>query len=580
MISVSLYLIAAQGLFAVAMWLILLAVGARIRNWCRLPVTGALRWSVDLTMGAGAASTILLAASLAGIVGRLPLLAIVVGLGCVGRWRVRRPVVPLVAAATGGLLFLPVALGPPFFYDAMVYHLGLPWQALIEGGWHGHPENLFSTFPPLAQLLSLPALALGLDRVPAIMHWLAWVTAATAVFGLARRFAAPTRLAGLTTATVLVLPITPMVPGFPAAEAWLLVGLIPAIALAVGPCRGGSAALAGLLTGVATAARLQGLPWSLLVVLLVGVQCRGRLRTLGITVGCWLVGASPWWAKNLVLLGDPTAPLFWHREGMETLWRDSHSMLKRGASPVEALAAIPRLLAPEVLWLLPLLVVGLLAVITRRRTLILAATVGLGLAAWPATGGLPRFLAPTVCLLLALAATAGGKTRISRLAAGIAIGWCLVVGVARGVGWLERIHVSRLITMDRAAAAGLISPNDPMGVFAKAGILAADARVLFVAEPRSLGFPRPYITPSQHDVQPLRSLVENAATVGEISAELRARDMTHVLVNWNELSRLGDAYPVAPWQTPAGQRRWNEFLRDLGPPVVHDSGVQIYQLPP
>ena len=177
MIPVSFHLIAANALGAAITWLILLAVGARIRSWCRLPVAGALRWSVDLAMGAWAASLILLAASLAGVVGRLPMFGIVIGLACVGRWRVRRPVLPLVTAATGGLLFLPVALGPPFFYDAMVYHLGLPWQALIEGGWQGHPENLFSAFPPLAQLLSLPALSLGLVRVPALMHWLAWVTA-------------------------------------------------------------------------------------------------------------------------------------------------------------------------------------------------------------------------------------------------------------------------------------------------------------------------------------------------------------------------------------------------------------------
>ena len=357
-------------------------------------------------------------------------------------------------------------------------------------------------------------------------------------------------------------------------------GLIPAVALAAGPCRGASAALAGVLAGVATAARLQGIPWSLLVFLLVGIQCRGRLRTLGVTVGWWRVGTSPWWSKNLVLLGDPAAPLFWHREGMETLWRDSQSMLRRGASPVDALAAIPRLLAPEVLWLLPLLVVGLIAVMTRRRTLVLSATVVFGLAAWPATGGLPRFLAPTVCLLLALVATAGRNADIRRVAAAAAIGWCLVVGVARGFGWLERIHISRLVTMDHATAAALVSPNDPTGAFAKAAILAVDARVLFVSEPRSFGFPRPYISPSQHDVQPLRPVVEDAQSAEDISVELRARDVTHMLVNWRELSRLGEAYPVAPWQTSAGQRRWNEFLRSLGPPVVHDSGVQIYQLPP
>ena len=579
MIKVPIPLIAANVLAAAIMWLVLLAIGARVRSWCRFPVGGTLRWSTDLALGAWLTSMVILAAGLVGLVGRLPLVAIVAALACVGRWRVRRPILPLAAAAVGGLIYLPVALGPPFFYDALVYHLGLPWQALIEGGWKPHPENLFSTFPPLSQMLSMPAMALGLLRVPALLHWLAWVTAATAVYGLARRFGASGPIAGLATAAALVLPVTPLVPGFPAAEGWLLVALLAAVTLAIGPCRPGSAALAGLLAGVATAARLQGIPWSLLVVLLVGIQCRGRLRILGVTAGCWLIGASPWWFKNLVLLGDPTAPVFWRREGMETLWRDSHSLLKRGASVFESLVSVPGRLAPELVWLLPLLLVGLSAVLFSHRRVVLVGLVLFGLAVWPATGGLPRFLAPTACLLLALAATAGGGDRVRRLAAAAAISWCIVVGATRGAQWLDRIGVHHLVTLDLEAAVALVSPNTPMGAFTESEDLAADARVLFVAEPRSLAFPRRFITPSQHDVQPLRSLIETSENPDRISTELRRRGFTHLLINWNELGRLGDAYPVAPWRTPMGQRRWSEFLRSLGPPVVHNSGVQIYQLP-
>ncbi len=33
-------------------------------------------------------------------------------------------------------------------------------------------------------------------------------------------------------------------------------------------------------------------------------------------------GSAPWWVKNLVLLGAPFAPVGWHREGLDTLWRD------------------------------------------------------------------------------------------------------------------------------------------------------------------------------------------------------------------------------------------------------------------
>ena len=92
---------------------------------------------------------------------------------------------------------LVVALAPPFLYDAWVYHLGLPWQALQDGAIRPHPGNLFSAFPPLAQLIYALPLSWGAARAPALIHLSGFLTAALAARGLAARLGASRVAAGV-----------------------------------------------------------------------------------------------------------------------------------------------------------------------------------------------------------------------------------------------------------------------------------------------------------------------------------------------------------------------------------------------
>ena len=216
----------------------LLAVGARLRQLLRVPVGPTLRWSVDLQLGAWTVASCLLATTLAGLVAAPVLIALMAALAVAGRWKGnRRSRSPVLISAAGGLLSLAVALAPPFFFDAMVYHLGLPWQVLEEGALRPHPENIFAAFPPLAQLLSLPTLSIGMYRVPGILHWASWLAAAAGLWSMARRSGASRPQANIAAAGCMLLPVTPLVPGFPAAEGWLIAGLIPAVALVVGTRR-------------------------------------------------------------------------------------------------------------------------------------------------------------------------------------------------------------------------------------------------------------------------------------------------------------------------------------------------------
>ncbi|MCG6963425.1 MAG: hypothetical protein LJE95_09175 [Acidobacteria bacterium] len=555
-------LIATVGLAAV-----LLAYGDRVRRWLRLPASPGIRPATSLAIGSWALALPLLALGLAGALRSLWILAVVAVAAGLGRWRSMRRLLPRPAVIlAGGVLALPAAAAFPFFYDAWVYHLGLPWQALIEHGFHPHVENLFSTFPPLAQLTALPALAASLPRVPALLHLVACLFVATTIAALARRLGAGRRLAEVAGVAFLLAPPLGLVVGFPAAEGWFLVALVPAVAIAVGAPRLRWAPFAaGLLAGIATASRLQGAPWGLLILALILVRYR-RVWPTAATLGGLAAGAAPWWVKNAILLGSPFAPIGWHRPGIETLWRDAGSWLASGRSPIQCVLSLPSLLAPFAGFVAPLLLAAVLSLLAprgdRRRLALLIAG---GLAAWSATGTLERFLAPSVALLLALAVA--GRSRATRLAG------CAVVVTTAALGIVPSVRV--LAATDLVAAPFInggrgttrLRVNDPLPAYRAARLLPSDARLLLVGETRPLLCPRRMVVTSQHDVSPLRTPLEEGGAPAALRWLHRHR-ITYVLINRGEMERLAPGYPVAPWRTERGRDAWWQLVGLLGRPAI------------
>ena len=612
--------IVAAILLAPAYLVLFLTLGRRLRLLLRVPLAPSLRTPGDLLTGAWLWSLGLLALGLAGLFRNSVLLALllVAAMACFLPWRRDKrsslpPLADLLSVGLPAAVLLPIALGPPFFYDALVYHLGLPWQALKDGAIAAHPEDLFSTFPPLAQLIYAQPVSIGSDQVPALLHFGSFLAAGLAVMALARRLGAidwRSRLAG---ASVPLLPAVVLVPALPAAEGWLLAAVVTALALAVGPearhrrpARLATPFFAMLLAGIAVSARLQGLAWSAIiaVVLLPRVLRSGQRRgwgvvwQLGIGLLGWGSGNALWRLKNLLLLHDPLAPLMWHREGIETLFRDSGAQMLTATAGVGGfLAALESALRPHLGYLLPLALASLLAVLgrgaaigdaaaasadatarTRCRLILVAAL--LGLAAWSATGTLPRVLAPTLALLLALTAAVAGDA--FRTSAAVASG-CIVflLGFAFTVRDPVLRQASRLL-FEPEALTLQGSPfiiNNPFAAFGAGEMLSASSRTLFVAEARAYRFPRRVVIPSQHDPSPLRAIVESTSDPQAIADRLRAGGITHLLINRAEMRRLAASYPVLPWKTPEGQARFQALIEKCGPPIGKAGETAIFALP-
>jgi hypothetical protein len=298
--------------------------------------------------------------------------------------------------------------------------------------------------------------------------------------------------------------------------------------------------------------------------------------------GC-LAGSAPWWLKNLVLLGDPLAPIAWRRPGIETLWRDSRGLAHLASGAGDLGLALWAAARPHLLYVGPLLLTAVFAVASlrgrRAPVALLAAT--LGTVAWLLTGSLARFWTPSLALLLALAAAAAAVPA-GRWLGGLAISITAILGLAHAARDVSSLGGLRLLLAGDQAARSLII-NDPLPAFEAAAALPdealpRDALVLFVAEARSYGFPRPCIVPSQHDVSPLRELIEAQPDAGAVRDRLRERGITHLLVNRAEMARLARDYPVLPWSTPQGQVLFQELLGLCGTPLVKAGETAIFPL--
>jgi hypothetical protein len=567
---------------AVALLAIVAAAGRRVRRVCRWPLPPALRLPVDVSLGAFALSAAVMVVGLAGWFHAAALGAITLLLGGAGVWRGQRwRWLPLLPPALAASPLLVVALAAPFFYDALIYHLGLPWQALLEGRWTAAPQALYGASPALAQLVAAVPLACGAMRAPALLHWATFVLAGGAVYAAARGLGAARPLAGLAAGAFPVLAAYRLVPGFPAAEGWGALAIVAAFAVALLPAMSpGGAVLAGLLAGIATGARVQVLPLVLLLGVVLAVRERWRWRPLGAAALGWALGSIPWWLKNLVLLGEPFAPLGWRREGMEAVWRDAVSTMFTAHRLGDLLHPYTAVLWPHLLYLGPLLVAGAVAVASapaRRRARLLAVAFLGGLAAWGLTGAIPRYLAPVLALVLVLAALPvrrAGRV-LSAAALFVALAWGIAVNL-RDVRWLGG---AALVTASRGAVWAHLVVNDPLPAFEGADALPRDARVLFVGESRGFLFPRRFLAPSYYDLSPLRGPLETLPTSEAVIAWLRAAGFTHLLVNWGELRRLAPDYPAEPWRTETGRRRFGGLIATLRPAVVSAGGVEIFALP-
>ncbi len=222
-------------------------------------------------------------------------------------------------AVTLVVAMLVLALLPPTDYDSLNYHLRVPQQWLMHGRIFVPADNYHTAFVGAAHMLYLPLLSAGLVVAPQVMNTIVTLLLGLTTVALAREVAGPrpATVALLMLFGSPILVLTGTLPMVDVTLAFMLASGTLALIMAVstGSDRQGmyvASAIVGAAFGVKYLAVLYAV-----ALVPVGLVVAWRatsgvaMRTVGMmicTVAIFLLAASPWIAKNVVLFGNAVYP--------------------------------------------------------------------------------------------------------------------------------------------------------------------------------------------------------------------------------------------------------------------------------
>lgn len=541
------------------------------------------------------------------------------------------PVIPAprgYALCLAALLAAPLCLLPPFFYDTLHYHFGLPSLFLRSGSTLPIPYLVESHFPLGVEMLFLVGMSDGGYFGANLVNFALYFLCGLGILCLSDRlgarraglFALPLFLFSSTAVHILFLQkndIGVTLFFFAFVYAFLLY-------LDRGEDRSGLPGvsrrflvLSGAFAGAALSTKYTMITF---VPAVAAVGFLAKFRSPGTNgnplqasamggdvllflAGCTVIYAV-WPLRNIAAIGNPVYPalsnLFrspgWSPAQMALLSGDAHPMSamlhswRDVASLLSSLSFFPRPAVTGVGSALGAGVVGGAVFFFRRKVSqgwsFLRNAVAVFLMIWFLTSWFSRFLLPLLPLMTLFTGSLidGLRRKVGKTGTWFAMG---IVAVALSAQFSSLRESPDAI---RAWKASLSLPGRPD----RAAMLAARfnpsfnaarfvstrlpeyARLLMVGETCPFYYERAMVAPSAFDVHPLQGIAPSGRDPREILRELRALGFTHVLVNWSEWRRLGDTYYRTLW--PKEDRIAVErFFKGL-PAVYVDGVVSIYNL--
>lgn len=481
----------------------------------------------------------------------------------------RRLGLPIAGLAIGA----PLWLAPPFFFDTLVYHLGLPWTWLVNDSFAPIPHHVFSHFPFAASAVYLLPVAWGVPEAAAALHWMSFIVALVGLHRLAARLGAgqwswfaPAALCGCWHVV--------WIAGVAAADMVALAAFVAALdAVTDEPAvRWLDLSLA---CGLAAATKYPAVVTTAALLAVAGALLWRHWRQwLGAAAGAVAL-ASFVPVRNLITTGNPVFPLMWSVFG-GTGWtaRDDArygALVHEGVGGIGSLATgLWRLFDPPtgLGWAALVTVPLAAAAVVRGRdrgaaqrlaAITCAATVG-----WLVTSQTVRYAFPLAAALAVLAAAGlAVLSRPARLIASLGLVIAISVGLLQLGGMVfGTLQMDRLWFGDRDAWRAAVTLDDPLPAYRAAADLPTGSRLLVVGEGRSWACPIPHHVSSPYDLQLVQAMAEAAPTADRLAADVAAAGWTHLMVNRGELERLGGPdFQVLRWRSAADAQRWRQFLR-------------------
>ena len=505
------------------------------------------------------------------------------------------------------LIVARFAIWPTVFYDDLVYHLGVPRQALLTGTWPAMQGMHYSFMPAGWDAAYVLPLALGGGSGPQLMNLVtlalfAWAACRLCLLG-------GSAAAAIAATTLLVVaPMTGALGAFAGNDLFVALALCVALERLLAS-RGERPIVVGLLAGAAWAAKYSALPACAAIALAAAISRKAgwgrRFATASLVGGVTVLTAAAWTARSWIMTGNPIYPAFYGTLGGRFWSAESAASVAGQVShggvgdrgPAAFVQALPDLLFHSDTLGNPsginsiFLVLALVGFLRWRRVrhapvlLVVAVITYIG---WCMTSLNLRY---ALFLLVVLAPFATATIQIALNRCGrlssvpirrMVLPAALVLAVAGPSVELVRRHLKQYaaeamfggtpradmhVTRLNLAAAARAMVDD----------LPDDARILLVGEGRIGLLPRPALASSAYDTSDLARLTREVDSVDELNGRLK--DFSHVVVNFRELERFRKDYGYSDRFRP---RDWELFQGWLagGLETVGEFGnVVVYRIP-
>lgn len=533
------------------------------------------------------------------------------------------PALRVYALCAASLLLLPLIWLPPFFYDTLHYHYGLPSMFLRSGFTRPLSWFVESHFPLGLEMLSLVGMADASYLGANLAGFVYLPLCGLGILCLADRLEC--RRAGWIGLPLFLFSSTSIHNLFlqknDLGVALFFFAFVYAFLLYRE--RGGDRRylfLAAALCGIALGTKYTMFVFAgVIFVPAIARRTQGQARDTQATPAApfrdallfLLVAAvvySPWPLRNVVFAGNPVYPLLngvfgnpgWSPERMLLLSDDAHSLssqLHTWKDPARLLLSLTFFPDPDMSGLGasigPALVGALLFPFFRRKpaagwAFLRNAFIGC-LLAWFLTSWFSRFLLPALPLMALLTGflVSGWTEKAGRsgnaLAAVLAVALvCVQVASAFAPTEYTRLQSAwrtsfRLVGHPERASqlASRFGQSHQAAQFVNAR-LPESARILFVGETLPYRYRRDIVAPSAFDEHPLQKIVLPGRPAAEIRRTLAGQGFTHLLFHRREWERLGEKYYRDLWKKE-DRMAVDRFLADL-PVVYSDRAVSIHSL--
>ncbi len=505
----------------------------------------------------------------------------------------------------GGVLFLlgfAYAALPPYFYDALVYHLALPARYLASGSIAPPPDLALAAYPQNAEMLSAVAMSLGGESAAQIFNYLvAWA----GIAGLWWFLRARTSRVAASVGALIVLAPWPFWFISTCSKNDLLgaVFLLGSFAILAGGGGGvlRRALVAGCLAGFGVGTKYTNVLAALALFIAVPFVVERGFRAkaaAGFAVAL-VLAAAPWPARNAVAFDNPVYPILGHKlgspqltlRGAQTMSEETGQVMDR--TPLGIVRRLAALGMDEAAFgwasrispiLLPAMILGLF--VTRRRDLRLGLALGCAVLIF----GLSLLTAYVrtfafAWLLGALAPAAlldRTQTRVAQAFTLSMFGMGIVAAIVPVPIHFEQYsaHGSRVfLGRETPQAFAERHANYLPLALGPMRELPENARVMVVGGTRAAYFPRAAEWSYVWDEPPIKTLFATGATPEDVVDRLRARGITHLLVNGPEMARNERRYNWLGLGDPEMREWFTGVVRELSL-VANANDCYLYALPP